>query len=248
MDLSEIINHPLGVTAIGGIIGGVVLSILGFVAQPVLRWINRLLKVQVPLWLSFLLNCVICVIFVSAFLHVYSKGWEARLASFEQRAEQWQKDIGGTVAVRFVGLDSAVDTTEILFKKGDPETALVLLVSELQKMFPDNQKLTKLAGEIRNAPADPTPPQPQISVSPNSPKKEDFFGLGDFGGWLIEDKEKQTARGAVIYNLNKDFKPKAGWVIHTVRVPGGSKGDTIAKKGEVMSLYIPSGSAPFSIK
>ncbi|GHV40350.1 hypothetical protein FACS1894187_21230 [Synergistales bacterium] len=109
---------------------------------------------------------------------------------------------------------------------------LVGVVSVALFMFDGNG--ASLAAETGNAPS---------LVS-----KEYFLKLGDFGFWLIEDKAKQTARGAVIHNLREDFRPLAGWVLHTERVRGGNVGDTIAKKGEDISLYIPATSGDFSIK
>ncbi len=72
---------------------------------------------------------------------------------------------------------------------------------------------------------------------------EYFKGLGTFEKWLIP--EGATARGAVIHNLKEDFIPPSGWVIHTSRKPNG---DTICKKGESMSVYIPDNMPAFLIE
>ncbi|GHV40346.1 hypothetical protein FACS1894187_21220 [Synergistales bacterium] len=92
------------------------------------------------------------------------------------------------------------------------------------------------------------PDVPSPPTEPGAPLKEYFLKLGEFGFWLGENEAKQTANGAKIYNLYRDYERPEGWVMHTVRVRGGDVGDTIAYKGEEISLYIPIRYAPFSIK
>jgi hypothetical protein len=74
---------------------------------------------------------------------------------------------------------------------------------------------------------------------------EYFTNLGKIVKWL--ELHDGVARGAVI-KLKNDFRPEKGWVMHTSRVTGGNKGDSFARKGENVSLWLPDAAPGVVIK
>jgi hypothetical protein len=68
-----------------------------------------------------------------------------------------------------------------------------------------------------------------------------FKSLGRVLMWLGESEDEYSgrkARGAIVI-LKSDYIPPINFVLHTVRVPGGPKGDRIGKAGEEVSIWIP---------
>jgi hypothetical protein len=83
------------------------------------------------------------------------------------------------------------------------------------------------------------------TLSKNIVTSEYFESLGTVTSWLYF--ENGVAYGAEITNLKKNFTPLPGWVLHTDRVKGGSRGDKIAYRGETISLYVPDGMPAFEV-
>jgi len=79
------------------------------------------------------------------------------------------------------------------------------------------------------------------------PTRAFFEALGTVDKWLRRPEDSPSiARGAFISALKKDFIPPKGWIIHTNRCPN-NPGDTIAYKGEIVSIWIPDSMPGFSI-